>query len=260
MLRDVYDKILQELGNDAQHYEPYESVALVEKYRQYWKPTCVKIILLAESHVFTSDNDRAIALRGINDLPDYPAEYAKFVYCLAYGERHLTNNPAMLLGDRTPQFWKIFASCNTPFNNERPIIFDHVLCTHTRDPEERVHNKIELLKDLKKKGIWLVDTSILAVYRKSTELRRSIKLPKMNIAIRKSWELYTRNIVVSGNPAHVICIGKGVANIVGKDLKAIFPKDRVTVIPQPNAHLSAVKHEANFKKYSETCCGNTGSH
>lgn len=93
-MRDCYNQIQQILGDDT---EPFESVSLVEEYRQYWKPDKVSVVLLAESHVFTSDEDRTILLSQLADLPEYPTRYAKFVYCIAYGERGVNHNGRKLL-------------------------------------------------------------------------------------------------------------------------------------------------------------------
>jgi hypothetical protein len=90
----------------GQDIEPYKSVELVEEYRQYWKPKKIRVILLAESHVYTCDEDRQITLPQIPALPGYPTEYAKFVYCLAYGERQFTENNLHPQRDGTPQFGK----------------------------------------------------------------------------------------------------------------------------------------------------------
>ena len=117
-LKDCYDKLKKILSPDI---EPYQSVELVEKYRQFWNPAKVKkkvkIILLAESHVFTSDDDRKILLKSRDELLGYPSEYAKFVYCLAYGEPQLTNNihPA---GDGTP-----------PVDEKGTVLFNGRLCS-----------------------------------------------------------------------------------------------------------------------------------
>jgi hypothetical protein len=89
-LEETYHGINRILGNNA---EPLESVGLVETYRRYLKPDTVRVVLLAESHVFTSDEDRKIAIPPIDDLPGYPRQYARFVYCLGLGERVLTNDP-----------------------------------------------------------------------------------------------------------------------------------------------------------------------
>jgi hypothetical protein len=98
------------------------------------------------------------------------------------------------------------------------------------DPRQRLRNKINLLKDLRAKGIWLVDASIVALYREGTKHRN------MLAALRESWQSYTRGVVTAAAPEHVICIGKGVASTVESDLHRYFP-GRSTVIAQPNAHL-----------------------
>ena len=54
-LEETYTEINKILGNNA---EPLESVHLVEAYRRYLKPDTVRVVLLAESHVFTSNEDR----------------------------------------------------------------------------------------------------------------------------------------------------------------------------------------------------------
>ena len=239
-LNNAYLKIKGILGADT---EALESVHLVEAYRRYLKPDNVKVLLLAESHVFTNDNDRKIAIPPLPELPGYPTCYARFVYCLGYGERRLTANLLHPARDGTPQFWKIlFSCCNrvSASSDFAPIL------SHT-PYHQRLQNKIALLKKLKENGVWLVDASIVALYNngaKSSEMFR---------AIQESWQSYTRDVVLTAQPAHVICIGKGVARVVEPDLKRHFP-GQYTVIPQPNAHLSASEHLANFKTYSSLCC------
>jgi hypothetical protein len=53
-----------------------------------------------------------------------------------------------------------------------------------------------------------VDASIVALYRNGE------KIPGMADFIRKSWGLYTQQVVTDADPEHVICIGKGVADIL----------------------------------------------
>lgn len=236
-LRDCYTQLKEILGQDT---EPYESVELIEKYRRFWKPKTVRIILLAESHVSTTDSDRTISFPKIDNLSEYPIEYAKFVYCLAYGEKKLTGNKLHPKRDGTPQFWKIFYSCNsrvTDSNDFSPIL-------SSTPYEQRLKNKIELLLSLKQKGVWLVDSSIVALYKDGEKPPNNIMLS----AIRTSWEGYTADVIKEANPEHVICIGKGVASILESDLRKIVGK-RYMVIAQPNAHLSSEEHMANFRLY-----------
>ncbi len=198
-------------GIMGENIEPYASVALVEKYRQYWKPKKIRIILLAESHVFTSDHDREIALSQIPELAGYPTQYAKFVYCLAYGERQLTKNKLHPSKDGTPQFWKIFYSCSNRIEGKK----DFMPVLSTTNYEQRIKNKIELLLNLQQKGIWLADSSIVVLYHNG-------KKPENNIissVIRQSWSGYTRGVIEEAAPEHIICIGKTVAKMVVDDIK-----------------------------------------
>ena len=238
-LNEAYYKVKRLLGEQT---ESLESVQLVETYRRLLKPEKIRVILLAESHVFTHDADRKVPIPPIPDLPGYPAQYARFVYCLGYGEKNLTRSAIHPNRDGTPQFWKIFFSCcNHVFSSDdfHPILGQ-------TPAKQRIENKIRILKRLKDQGIWLVDASIVALYKDSK------KIPNMSQALEESWKSYTRDVVISANPEHVICIGKGVAVVVEADLKKNFPS-RYTVIAQPNAFLSSEEHMANYKMYSKIC-------
>lgn len=239
-LNDAYRKVVNILGEDT---EDIESVQLVETYRRFMKPEKVRVVLLAESHVFTTSNDRKIVIPPIAQLPGYPTEYARFVYCLGYGERKLTNSDLHPGRDGTPQFWKILFSCRNRISSTAdfaPILAKTAYC-------HRLKNKIKLLKELKDGGIWLVDASIVALYNNGN------KNKKMFHALQESWQSYTRDVVISSKPEHVICIGKGVASVIESDLRKYF-QGRYTVIPQPNAHLSSEDHLSNFVTYSNLCC------
>ncbi|MCP2500675.1 MAG: hypothetical protein NCA08_03790 [Deltaproteobacteria bacterium] len=240
-LEETYTKITRILGDNV---EPLESVRLVETYRRYLKPETVRVVLLAESHVFTSDEDRRVAIPPIDDLPGYPTQYARFVYCLGNGERDLTNDPHHPRADGTPQFWKVLYACDNCVEN----LEDFWPVQRGTPFPQRLQNKINLLKNLRTKGIWLVDASIVAVYGSGVNVSRRTKAE----VLRKSWESYTKQVVASANPECVICVGKGVAGVVENDLRALFP-GRYEVIPQPNARLSSTEHMANFQRYYEVC-------
>lgn len=223
--------------------EPWESVALVEKYRQYWRPENPRVILLAESHVYTSNEDRACKTNMANwNLSGYPENYANFVYCLAYGETSLIKGRAPAHNSGTPQFWKLFYSCQNyvKSNNDFTNNSDSILHQGTSDDNRRILNKIKLLRNLQKRGIWLVDASIMAIYQKPQQIK--------NKAVRLSWERHTRQIVKNANPAHVIVIGQGVADTLGNNIPCDY-----TVISQPNAFLTAGQLLGDFQKYFRLC-------
>lgn len=242
MLRQCYDRIRQAMGNDI--IEPFESVALVEAYRQYWRPDNVRIVLLAESHLLTSDSDRRVTIPAIANLPGYPTEYAKFVYCLAYGERDLTRNPLHPANDGTPQYWKIFYSC---INHIAGI--DDFSPVHGDTPyAERLNNKIAVLTAMRERGIWLVDSSIVALYNNGRLYNNGTD----KRIIRTSWDCYRRNIIEQAQPDHIIVIGKGVADVLEKDIRRLI--NRYTVVAQPNAYLTSEEHMSNYKLYGKICC------
>lgn len=240
-LEETYYEINQILGNNA---EPLESVRLVEAYRRYFKPEAVRVVLLAESHVLTSDEDRRIAILPIDNLPGYPTQYARFVYCIGYGERDLTNDPHHPRRDGTPQFWKVLFACDNRIEN----LEDFRPVQRGTSFPQRIQNKIRLLKNLRSKGIWLVDASIVAVYGSGVNVSGRSRTK----VLRESWESYTKQVVTSANPERVICVGKDVARVVENDLRALFP-GRYEVIPQPNARLSSKEHIANSQRYYEVC-------
>jgi len=236
----AHEKIKKILGESI---EPFESVRLVQEYRDYWKPDKVKIILLAESHVFTSDEERNIQTKRRETLPGYPSQYARFVYCLAYGEKSLKQGDASTKrDDGTPQFWKLLYACNNPGVTGLGDFYP-VRKTNTPD-EERIQVKIDLLNDLKRKGVWLVDTSIVALYPKDS--RTSGLVEKV---VKASWDAFTRDVVCACKPEQVICIGKGLEHAIGEDLKKLVSK--VTVIYQPNARLRSEEAIKDFKTCGE---------
>jgi len=240
-LRACYDELQKTLGHGV---EEYESVELVEEYRQYWKPNKTRVILLAESHVFTRPADRLITIPQIDDLPNYPSKYAKFVYCLGYGEKQLTGNTSHPKRDGTPQFWKILYSCNNPIRNT--LDFSPILSRTTY--EQRIKNKVELLLRLKENGIWLVDSSIVALYDNGKKPERKTMLS----AIKQSWQGYVRGVMEEAAPEHIICVGKAVSNLLEKEIKALVGRCYTTVC-QPNAHLSSEHHMRNYELYGRIC-------
>lgn len=92
--------------------EDYDVVSLVNDYRMYWRPKTVRVLLLAESHVYTTAQEtiQYTLPPGIKPLNGLPDRFVRFVYCPAYGEDILPNG---FNGSNsgTWQYWKIFYSC-----------------------------------------------------------------------------------------------------------------------------------------------------
>ena len=103
--------------------------------------------------------------------------------------------------------------------------------TKTNFPQ-RLERKISLLQTLKRMGVWLVDTRIVALYQKGAKPDR-IRLAR---ALECSWQCYTYVIVGQCAPAYVICVGKGVGDIASGGLRRLVG-DKYRVLPQRNARL-----------------------
>jgi len=242
-LARCHSSIRQILGRKA---EPLKSVELVEQYRRYWRPDQVKTILLAESHVYTRGKDRDLVLKEIPCLPGYPTHYCRFVYCLAYGERELIKNGQHVRRDGTPQYWELLYSCNNRISARSG--FPPILKKATRH-RARLRHKIRLLQALKQRGIWLVDASIVAVYKRKKKKPKPAAIKKV---IRASWEGYTRATIEEARPVHVICVGKGIFDLLESDIRRIVG-DNVDWVYQPNSRLTAKSRLENLKKISTLC-------
>lgn len=242
-LEKCYDQIKEILRDKT---EPFDSVRLVYEYRQYFKPDPVNIILLAESHVRTTDEDRGIPLLPLSCLPGYPEHYAKFVYCLAYGERNLTKSQSHPKRDGTPQFWEVFYSCDNIISSNTD--FGSIL---KRTPfEDRKKEKIRLLVSLKHKGIWLLDTSIVGLYPKNMQTSA-----QMNKALETSWKGYTGKVVVQAKPKFVVCVGKSIYDTFEAELRSIVGEKNLDWVFQPNYYFpNAEARLENLMKISRICC------
>jgi hypothetical protein len=253
-LRECWEKIYKDYGNTSE-VEQFESVELVDKYRLFWKPDRVKIILLAESHVYTEPEETQITFEIPKkySLEGYPKNYVRFVYCLAYGEKQLTQNSNHPKGDGTPQFWKLFYSCINRVNSNSdfsPLMKTNLMKTNSYD--DRISRKIELLKSLKEKGVWLVDASIVALYKPGNRDPKTEphKIKNMKGILKTSWNCYTRYVVEQSKPKCVICIGNDVDSCI--DLGSEF-KGHYEAIFQPNSHLRSEEHIANYQRCFDIC-------
>jgi hypothetical protein len=222
-----------------------ESVAVLrraEEHRRYWRPARVKVVLLAESHVYTTLEELARTISLPASAPaDLPRGFVRLVYCLGYGENRLLNrsieSPA---NSGTPQFWKIFYSCVNPVATNS----DFASIQATTSPAQRISNKILLLKTLQERGVWLLDASLAALYLPG---RPKIDPRILEACLQVGWDHHVRGLVEAAAPSNVVCIGKGVARALRNRLADIGVA--VTVVPQPNARLSAAEHHESFLAY-----------
>jgi hypothetical protein len=221
-------------------------VKQVEKYRQFWKPVRNNIVLLAESHVYTNETDFATECKkSLLEIlfPNYPSRYVRFVYCLGYGENELLDgrledNPG------TPQYWKIFSSCVA--NSLNDLGFHGVTKKETPSLLQRLRNKVGVLQEMKKRGVWLLDASIVGIYRAIDDSETKEKI------IRVCWDEHVKDIILESRPKHIIVIGKGVEAI----LRYRLNKARIsyTALPQPQGVRGSSEVLSNYySEYQKIC-------
>jgi len=259
LMENTYKKIKENLPD----FEPdsLEVAKAVDEHREFWKPDEVKILLLAESHVYT-DQSPPINYSSIDSTKQLlvfcPDCYVKLVYCLAYGEKCLLRKVNEIENNSgTPQYWKVFSACASDAEDIETIKseFNKILVSKTRDKNERINNKIELLEKLKEKGIWLLDSSIVALYGYEENIKKKVDKIRTNV-VKICWEPYISKIILREKPDHIIVIGKGVGRALKNRLKETgIPFD---IISQPQDHLSTVDRDKIFLKLQQIC-NNDGS-
>lgn len=236
-LRQCYASLLPLLGDSP---EPFEALARADEHREYWRPRRVRLILLAESHVFTQASELEHSLRPDPLLPaGLPRGYVRLVYALGYGEDRLLDRP--IEGSRnsgTPQYWKLFFSCLNPIQANSD--FAPVQSSQTPLPA-RLANKLAVLHGLRDQGVWLLDANIAALYSPSTP---KPKADRMANVLARSWDGYVGPLVRQVQPEGVLVIGRGVANVLGARLGSLGVPWRA--IAQPNARVSAQTHMDGF--------------
>lgn len=104
-----------------------------------------------------------------------------------------------------------------------------------------------ILNKMKEKGIWLLDASIVGLYRSG--IKNYKKIVKRTIKI--CWKNHLLNIINEPQPKHIIVIGKEVENILDSELR----KTRIpfTTVPQPQARGNSQEQLERYKKYQRIC-------
>jgi hypothetical protein len=64
----------------------------VERLRCMWRPVCARVIILAESHVWTSLQETR---SGVLHPDGEQTDFARFIYCLGGGESQLITPPVV---------------------------------------------------------------------------------------------------------------------------------------------------------------------
>jgi len=153
--------------------ESFDAIAKVEQHRWYWRPDRPRLILIAESHVYTSDADLGVRISQDAVAPILPpgqtlppSEYVGLVYCLGYGEKTLLRNRHAQLSNRgTWQFWDLFGRIAVTGKQPRAGAGSSL--------RDRLEWKIKTLLLLKALGVWLLDASAHAIYVGNKKGRKS---------------------------------------------------------------------------------------
>ena len=226
-------------------------VKQVEEYRQFWKPTPTAcVILLAESHVYTKEGEFASECNRFalnNFIQNYPTHYVRFVYCLGYGERDILNKE-LESNSGTPQFWKIFSSCIAKdCKNRNDLGFGKILKSETPITSIRLRNKVNVLQEMKNRGIWLLDASIVGIYKSETKMSQEVK----EKIITTCWDAHIENVILESQPKHIIVIGKGVEKILKQSLDSL--RISYTALPQPQRRGTSEEQLETYREYQRIC-------
>jgi hypothetical protein len=220
--------------------EPLAAAATVESLRQAWRPSTVRVLLLAESHVWTSAEEGACRVRiaGLDETG-----FARFVYCVGYGERSLAD----VTGNRgTPQYWKLFHDCI----DGPDVSFDYLTRKETSD-RRRIEARLRLLNRMREAGLWLVDASVTALYHNG---RRLAVGKAYREALEASWDAHVGQIVKESEPEAVVIVGKGVWKALSSRIEAVIDDpERIMVIHQPQARISALDRLEERRRCFEFC-------
>ena len=246
-IEKTYETIQRIIPYYAQ-FDSLEAVKQVEEYRQFWRPRKTNVVLLAESHVYTDEQDyKTKCYRSTvhRIIPNYPIRFVRCVFCLGYGENKLLNKTRT---DRrntgTPQYWKMFSSCVA--ESEKDLGFWRVLKTGTPSLYSRLRNKVKVMRQMKRRGVWLLDASIVGLYG-SGKKDHSVTERVLEIC----WRNAITDTIEESNPKHIIVVGKGVGNILNQKLHRLnIP---FSIIPQPQARGTSEWQLENYKKYQRIC-------
>ena len=178
--------------------ESFDAIVKVEQHRWFWRPVQPRLVLIAESHVYTTDADLSVRIDQSAVAPLFkagqilpPTEYVGLIYCLGYGENKLLVNRHADFSKRgTWQFWDLFGRIARTGNQPRASAGTSL--------RARLEWKIGTLNRLKELGVWLLDASAHAIYL-GDHLRRSQDC--CEALHRQWWEHYGRHVINDhGNP------------------------------------------------------------
>ena len=202
----------------------------------------VNLLVLAESHARTSEATYGAKMSETTSIPqearDLHHGHLNLVHCLTYGEDHLLDETVEVDGSAkmgTFDFWKVFGVLAGALDEWIELLEDgadiHEIPDvrtyteqwskgHTTD-EERIQNKIDLLKRLKDLGIVLADISPYSIYAGNGSIQKVNKTtgntywtPKHSLATKTKKELiktaylgYAKPLIETLRPKYILVLG-----------------------------------------------------
>jgi hypothetical protein len=250
-LEQAYEQVKNRIPK-GQEIDSLSVVKQVEEYRQFWKPTQINVLLLAESHVFTSQEElQSTCILPLQNrfIMNYPTHYVRFVYCLGYGEPEMLNlRIENNLG--TNQYWKIFSSSIA--KNDKDVgqqRFQDIKKDKT-SLLQRLRNKVNILQEMKRKGIWLLDASIVGIAGSVTDSEVKEKI------ISTCWDSYIQGEIIDSPPKHIIVVGKSVEGILKWRLELLKASMKVnySALPQPQGiRKDKITQLENYREFQRIC-------
>jgi hypothetical protein len=238
----AYSRARDIIGRESSEY--LDVVEEVERLRSAWRPERVRVILLAESHVWTSREETRSRVKQPDDTE---TGFARFVYCLGYGEPQLVA-PSVWPNRGTPQYWRLFH--DAVYGPDSPNA--SVMKKGTLDQQQRVQNKLNLLKAMQAAGIWLIDASVSALYRNGTKLAAG---DHYRAVLKACWESHIGDVLHGCAPSAVLIVGRGVDGAIGNIVRQDLGHGvEVGLINQPNAHISRETMASDRRDCFCLCC------
>ena len=239
-LRAAYDRAASFIG--PTWVERFQVAMEVERLRLAHRPPDVRVVLLAESHVWTSPEEAASRVR----QPDgVETGFARFVYCLGYGETTLVQ-PPVAKNSGTPQYWRLFHD-----TVRGPDVVLDTIRRSERDSIARATAKLALLREMNIAGVWLVDACVTALYRPGGV--RLAAGPTYRDVLAANWEAYVGPLVTASDPTAVLIVGLAVDRAIRSSVRQAVPNAEVVVVEQPSAHLDAAAHLRNRRIVFDLC-------
>ena len=223
-LKHAYDRARSIIG--SARAECLEAAIAVDKLRKDQRPDQVHVVVLAESHVWTSREEIQSRVR----LPGGKnTGFARFVYCLGYGEPLLVD-PPVVPNLSTHQFWTLL------HDTVRGPTASHFSLLKSGEPDlkTRVRNKLVLLAEMRRAGIWLMDASVTALYRQGSLVDSE---DDYNAVLRACWKSYVGEIVCENKPSAILIIGRRVERAIGDAIRTDLRAVELVTINAPNARV-----------------------